>query len=268
MAEWVNIDGIDSYEDAVQTLFEAIGMRVDPRKVLWCNYPLFLQERGELEEKVRKDTRKLEREIDDDLCLSKLWYVGIPRFKLIRRGVAHFSCDVDLYYVACDTTDDYPYCWYGKLIPKADKFDVPLCLITPLIDALSQGQLETDNAKAVERGCGYTVYDYLGREWKIPDAFLGFVWALKDKGSGFDGLLDPMSCSLMDRFTKELPSPEIPKLTTGNYEELISAVRNLGWTKVEAEEAARYVMERHCDASLEEKIKYASIIPKHDLYLC
>ena len=139
MAEWADIDDIEGYEDAVQVVLEGISMRVDPRKVLWCNYPALSVERNELLDKLRKDSRKLEKEIDDDLCLSKLWYVGVPRFKLARRGIAHLSCEIDLYYAACDITDhDCHWCWFGKIMPKADAFDIPLCLISPIIDALKK----------------------------------------------------------------------------------------------------------------------------------
>lgn len=257
MPRWIDTDDIGSYEDAVQAVLQGIGMRVDPRKVLWCNYPIFCHEHDELMEKVKKDTKKLEKEIDDGLPLNKLWYIGIPRFMLIRRGVAHLTCEIDLYYAAHDTVSDYPWCWYGKLIPKADKFDIPLCLINPLIDALSQGQMETNDAHIVERTPNYSIYDFMGREWKIPDAFLGFIWALKEKGKGFEGLLDPISCALMDKSTKELPSPEMPVPATGSYEEVVSALKNLGWNKEEAEKRAQYVLVTYPDISLEEKIKHA-----------
>jgi hypothetical protein len=261
MAEWANIDDIETYEDAVQVVLEGIGMRVDPRKVLWCNYPVFWHERNELEEKVDKDKRKLEKEVDDDLYSSKLWYVGVPRFKLIGRGIAHLTCEIDLYYVACDTTGNYHQCWYGKIIPKADRFECPLSLVEPLVNSLKKNEIEFENAKVVERSPGYTVYDYLGREWKIPDAFLGFAWALREKGKGFEGLLDPVSCALTDKFSKEHPSRETPMLTTGtqvgSYEDLVNGLRSLGWNKIQAEERAKYVMEKYPNASLEKKIGYA-----------
>jgi hypothetical protein len=257
MAQWADIDRIDTYEHAVQVVLEGIGMRVDPRKVLWCNYPCITLERDELEEKVRKDTKKLEREIENDLCQSRLWYVGVPRFKLVRRGIAHFACDIDLYYVACDTTSDYVFTWYGKLIPKADRFECPLSLIEPLLNALEHNEIELDNAIIIERTPSYGIYAFLGREWKIPDAFLGFLWALKDKGRGFEGLLDPVSCSVMDKFAKELPCPETPKIANGSYEEIVDALRSLGWKKTDAEDRARQVLEKHPGVPLEEKIKYA-----------
>ena len=260
MAEWADVDGMESYEEAVQVVLEGINMRVDPRKVLWCNYPALSVERNELLDKVRKDTRKLEKEINDDLCLSKLWYVGVPRFKLVRRGIAHLSCEIDLHYVACDVTDDdCHWCWFGKIMPKADTFDIPLCLISPLISALKNSKAETEQAHVVERTSGYSVYEFMGREWKIPDAFLGFAWALAEKGKGFEGLLDPVSCALMDKFTKELPSPETPKLASGDdYQAIVTCLKEqMGYPKTKAEEAAKYVMEKTPNESLENKIKQA-----------
>lgn len=253
MAE--TIDEVETCVGAILAVLRKIGRPLDPRKIFWCNYPVVSLERDELEEKVAKDTRKLEREIEDDLSPSTLWYVGIPKFRLVRGGIAHLMCEVDLYYVAYDAFEDW--CWYGKLVPKADKFDVPLRLITPLVDAMNEGQMETSDAHIVERTPSYSIYDYLGREWKVPDAFLGFVWALREKGKGFDGLLDPVSCSLMDRFARELPSPEIPRLTTGSYEEMVTGLRSLGWNKADAEERAKYVTQKYADAPLEEKMKHA-----------
>lgn len=261
MAEWAGVGDIEGYEDAVQVVLEGINMRVDPRKVLWCNYPVLSLEHNELLDKVRKDTRNLEREVEDDLCLSRLWYVGIPRFRLIKRGIPHLSCEIDLYYVACDVTNEnYPPCWFGRVIPKADNFDIPLCLISPIIDALKNNETETAQAHVVERTSGYSVYEFMGREWKIPDAFLGFAWALKEKGKGFEGLLDPVSCSLLEKFAKELPSPAVPQLTSGgdDYQAIITCLKEqMGYPKAKAEEAAKYVMEKAQNESLEDKVKEA-----------
>ena len=117
-----------SYEEAVFTVLKGINMRVDPRKALWCNYPALNLERDELGDKVSKDTRSLAKETGIDLFPEGLWYCGVPRFKLIRLGVAHLNCVIDLYYVACCVTDeDHPcrWCWYGKIIARADTFDFP-----------------------------------------------------------------------------------------------------------------------------------------------
>lgn len=256
MAQWLYLS-VNGYIEAIQAVFQTLSKGLDPRKCLWCNYPVFWHERDELEEKVSNNTRKLEKEVDDELSPSKLWYVGIPEFRLIRRGVPHLVCEIDLYYVALNVAKGYTHCWYGKLVPKADKFDFPVHLIDGLATALSQGQAETNDARIVERANGYSVYEYLGREWKIPDAFLGFIWALREKGSGFEGLLDSISCILIDKSVKELPSPQISRLNTGNYDEIVSALRNLGWNKTEAEQRASYVLEKYPDASLEEKLRYA-----------
>lgn len=260
MAEWIDIGAIESYEDAVQLVLEGINMRVDPKKVLWCNYPVLSLECNELLDKVIKDTKKLEKEIGNGLRLNKLWYVGVPRFRLIRRGVAHLSCEIDLYYAASETINqDYYRCWFGKILPKADVFDIPLCLISPVIDALKKNETEPKDAHVVERASGYTIYDFLSREWKIPDAFLGFVWALAEKGKGFEGLLDPVSCTLVDKFTKELPLPEAPKLMAGDdYQAMVSCLKEqMGYPKTKAEEAAKYVMEKFLNESLENKITHA-----------
>ncbi len=260
MAEWADVDSMENHEDAVQVILEGINMRIDPRKVLWCNYPALSLERDRLEEMVKKDTKKLEKEIGDGLCQSKLWYIGVPTFRLIRRGVPYLSCAIDLYYAACDTSDeDCSFCWFGKVIPKADAFDIPLCLVSPLIDALQEGEAETKDAHIMERAPGYAVFVFMGREWKVPDAFLGFAWALAEKGEGFEGLLDPLSCALMDKFTKEIPSPETRKSITGDdYHSIVTCLKEqMGYPKAKAEEATEYVMGIFSNESLETKIAEA-----------
>ena len=260
MAEWVNADFIETYQDAVQAVLKAINMRVDPRKVLWCNYPVLSLEHDELLDKVKKDTKKLEKEIGGDLYPSNIWYVGIPKFRLIRRGIAYLSCELDLYYVVCDIGHgDCPWCWCGKILPRVDTFDVPLCLVPPLIDALSKNEMEVEDAHIIERTPGCTVYEFMGREWKIPDAFLGFVWALKEKGKDLSGLLDPVSCSLITKFIKEPPSLELPKLAGGDdYQAITTCLKEqMGYPKAKAEEAAKYVMEKFLNESLESKLTHA-----------
>ena len=255
MAEWLDNE-VETHVGAIVSLFQALGRKVDLRKVFWANYPVLSLERDQLEEMVRKDTKKLEKEIGCSLSPDQLWYVGVPRFRLIRRGIPHLSCEVSIYYVASDTDWD---CWYGKLIPKADKFDIPLALIAPLLETLSRDEVETNEAHILERSSGCTIYEYMGREWEVPNAFLGFAWALAEKGEGFEGLLDPLSRALMDKFTKEIPSPETPQLPTGDdYEAIVTCLKEqMGYPKAKAEEAAKYIVRTFSNESLENKIKYA-----------
>jgi hypothetical protein len=227
----------ESYVDAVGLVLRALRREADPVKCLWCNYPVFQLHAQQLE-KVRGEPHKL-------------WPVGVPAFKVIGRGVAHLACEIDLYYLACDDER----CWYDKLVSKADEFKVPLALLAPLAEAASQGKLEIDNARITERAPNYTEYEYLGAEWRIPDAFVGFIWALKEKGESFKGLLEPASCILIEKFARQ--PPEAPRLAAGTYDELVSALRGLGIAKSESEEAARYAMQTCVDASLEDKIKCA-----------
>jgi len=257
MAEWADVEEIVTYEDAIQVVLQGIGMRVDPRKVLWCNYPILWHNRNEFEGKIKKDTKKLEKELEDELSPKRLWYVGVPEFKLIRRGIPHLACDIDLYYAACDTSTEY-WSWYGRILPKADRFEVPLCLMSALARVVREKDLEVDGANIIERGLGYIIYDFRGREWKIPDAFLGFVSALAEKGNGFEGLLDPFSCELMNRFAKELPTADVPKLPSGDgYELIVSGLKQMGFPKAQAEEAARVGTDKFPSSTLEEKVKQA-----------
>lgn len=259
MAEWLD-DEVETCVGAILAVFKALGKKVDVRKVFWANYPILSLERDRLEEMVKKDTKKLEKEFNVELYHSKLWYIGVPTFKLIRRGVPYLSCAIDLYYAACGTSDENcPFCWFGKTVTKADAFDVPLCLIRRLLDALQKSETESKEAPVIERGPGYSVYNFMGREWKIPDAFLGFLLALKDKGEDFQGILDPVSCLLIDKFAKELPTPEAPKPTvTDDYQDVVSCLKEqMGYPKTEAEKAAKHVIDKVPNESLENKIKQA-----------
>jgi hypothetical protein len=177
---------------------------------------------------------------------------------LVRRGIAHLHCDVDLYYVARDDLQGSDAVWFGKLVPKADVFDVPLCLLLVLADGVSANKLEVEGATIIERGHGFTIYDFKGREWKIPDAFLGFVWALKEKSMGFEGLLDVHSCELLEKFAKELPPADVPKLPGGDdHEAIVSGLKNMGIPKTQAEEAARKAIEKVPGATLGERMTEA-----------
>lgn len=259
MAKWLE-DEVESYIGAIVAVFKALGKNVDVRKAFWASYPIRNYEGSQLEELVTKDTKKLEREIDDSLCKSNLWYIGVPRFRLIHRGIPHLRCEIDLYYAAGDTCDGrYAYWWFGRIMTKADAFDVPICLISPLLEALQKGDTDTKEAHIVERGDGYTLYDFRGREWKIPDAFLGFVMALKDKAEDFAGLLDPITCLWVDRLAEELSAPEIPELMrSDDYERIVTCLEEqMGYPKAKAEEATEYVIGKFSNESLETRIAEA-----------
>lgn len=234
-----------NYFEAIAAVLGALGENLNPRKCLWCNYPIFDLEPAELQAKAQKDYGKL----DKDLSPESLWYIGVPTFKITKRDIPSLHCAIALYYVA--TANERSF--FGKLLPQASNFDAPISLIFPLADALIQGKNETPNSRIVERAPGYTSYGYLGKEWQLPDAWLGFTWALRQSNQGFEGLLEPLACSLMDRFLKELPEV----VTEGKYEELVDALMGLGFPKLRAEEASRKTIENYPDAPLVEKIKLA-----------
>jgi hypothetical protein len=247
MAELAYVNNIDCYADALQVVLESIEMRIDPRMVLWCWYAIINVDHDELHGKLLKDTVKLNKETHQKLYPETFFYVAIPRFKIIRRDIPHLNCEIAIYYAACDITDDEGRCcWYGKILDKADSFQVPLGLIAPLIDALEKGETETADGRIIERGSDYSIYEFMNHTWKVPDAFNAFCWALALKGRDFSGLLDPVSCRLMAKFTKELPSPVTLGLpATGSvYEQIVSALTNLGYPKKESEQAANFALEK------------------------
>lgn len=248
MSQWLDT-AIHNYLEAVEAVLGVLGENLNPRKCLWCNYPLFDLDLAELEQKAKKDYSKLSK----DLSPENLWFIGVPTFRITRRDIPSLHCSITLYYVG--TAEDHSF--FARLIPQASSFDVPISVIMPLADALAQGRNETPNAKIVERAPGYTTYRYLGREWRLPDAWLGFTWALRERNQDYQGLLEPLACCLMDKALKELPSLTRQTVTEGKYEDLVGALINLGVTKSQAEEIARKTIEAYPEVTLEEKIKYA-----------
>ncbi len=159
------------HEDAVHIVLEGLDHRIDPRKVLWASYPAN-QDRLALEEKAEKETDRLHKEwrgaVGDYDCQ---WFVGIPRFRVISKGVPCLSVDVDLYLVVSDGEDGEDSFW-EELTRKVDHFEFPLALLDSLPKALKKGELEVDGARVVERGEGETVYEFMGRDSKQNSVML------------------------------------------------------------------------------------------------
>lgn len=243
-----------SHEDAVHIVLEGLDYRIDPRKIIWATYPAN-QDRAGLQERVEKGIARFLKDEGLEDWPRGQWFVGIPRFRVIKRDTPHLFVEIDLYLVVSLDAESY----WARLVPKADHFDFPLALLDSLPKALMKEELEVEEAGVVEKGDGETVYDFRGREWRIPDAFLGFLRALAEKGKGFEGLLDPVSCALVGKFAKELPSAETPKSITGeDYQDIVTCLKErMGYPKAKAEEAAKYVMDKVPNESLENKIKYA-----------
>lgn len=252
MAQWAEV--ADNYFEAVEVVLGGLGKELDPAKCLWCNYPAFSVDANRLRCNVNRDASRFVDGYDFDISRCVGWLVGIPEVKLTRRGIPCLSFEIGLHYVASDGR----HAIWGTAMPKADRFECPLALIAPLVKAIKQGRLETAAASVVERGSGCTIYDFKGREWRIPDAFLGFILALAEKGKGFEGLLDAYSCELMNRFAKELPTADVPKLPSGDdYELIVSGLKQMGFPKAQAEQAARIVTDKFPSSTLEEKVRQA-----------
>jgi len=273
--QWYPDAPAQSHEDAVHIVLEGLqSYGLDPRKVLWASYPAN-EDRLGLEERVEKEIEKLLREekreaeaSDEEATVyaPNHWFVGVPHFKVVKRGTPHLSVAIDLYLVvtlcsSCPDEDLFSYSEWERLIPKARSFDFPVALLESLPQALAKGELEVDGAQVVERGEGETVYDFGGREWRVPDAFLGFVWALAEKKKGLEGLLDPATLLVLEK-AKALPqgatlalsaSAQVSLEGGSDVSAIVSALMNLGYTKKQAEQAlaqARFPP----GATLEEKI--------------
>jgi hypothetical protein len=260
MSERAYVDDIESYGDALQNVLMSIEMRIDPRTVLWCKYAITNIDHDELWGKLLRDTSKFTKEIKEHLYPETYFYVAIPRFKLIRQDIPHLVCEISIYYTACAITDEgIRHCWDGKLLEKADFFQIPLCLIAPLLEAWEKGDSETADARIIERGSNYSIYEFMNRTWKIPDNFIRFCWELARKSRDFSGLLDPLSCQLMAKFIKETPLAAMLKLPSpsGNNEQIVSALTNMGYSKKESEQAAHFALEKSPGDSLENLISQA-----------
>jgi hypothetical protein len=203
MIDWTDVDEMEAYKDAVQEVLQIINMRVNPALLLWCDYPVISLDRYDLDEKARRDIKKSGVEIEED---SDILYVGIPQISLNRRVIPLIHFVIDLYYYKSDVDDNF---YYGKVVPQADVFDIPIALIAPLIAAIGKGEKETNDAPIMEKTQSYSVYAYMGREWRIPDAFIGFAWALTEAGKNLGGLLDPISSELFEKFAREIPAPSV-----------------------------------------------------------
>ncbi len=266
-----------SHEDAVHIVLEGLqSYGLDPRKVLWASYPAN-EDRLGLEERVEKEIEKLLREekreaekTDEEATVyaPNHWFVGVPHFKVVRRGIPHLSVTIDLYLVVtlCSSfpdEDPFYYSEWERLIPKARSFDFPVALLESLPQALAKGELEVDGAQVVERGEGESVFDVGGKEWRVPDAFLGFLWALAEKSMGFEGLLDSATLLVLEK-AKALPqgaalalsaSAQVSLEERSDVSAIVSALTNLGYKEGEAEKAAQAVSS--APGELEEKIKLA-----------
>ena len=110
----------------------------------------------------------------------------------------------------------------------------------------------------MERSPSCSTYEFMGKEWRIPDAFVGFLRALGEKRKGFDGLLDPESCLLMARFAKETPSPDQPKPQAGaDYQDVVSALQGMGIPQGKANDAAKFALDNYPHRSQEDKVREA-----------
>ncbi len=258
--QWYPDAPAQSHEDAVHIVLEGLDHRIDPRKVLWVSYPAN-QDRLALEEKAEKEIDRFHKEWRGAAGdYDRQWFVGIPRFRVISKGVPCLSVDIDLYQVVSDDEESF----WGKLAHKADHFEFPLALLDSLPQALMKGELEAGGAHVVETGEGEKVYEFMGREWRVPDAFLGFLWALAEKKMGLDGLLDPPTLQVLEK-AKAPPQAAVPGLPPpaqagggegGDVQDVLAALTHLGIPKKQAEQAVAQAQFTSA-ATLEEKIKAA-----------
>lgn len=278
--QWYDAPAL-SHEDAVHIVLEGLDHRIDPRKCLWASYPanqdrLDLEERAEKEiEKLLKERKREAEEIAEEATVyaSNHWFVGAPHFRVVKRGIPHLSVAVDLYLVVtlCSSFPEedpgYVSEW-GRVAPKAEHFEFPLALLDSLPQALAKGELEADGAVVLEKGEGETVYVFGGTEWRVPDAFLGFLWALAEKNMGLEGLVDSATFQVLQKARKALPQaaalglPASAQNSPGEGEDVrdvqtvVSALTSLGIPKKQAEQAVAQAQFASA-ATLEEKIKTA-----------
>jgi hypothetical protein len=148
-------------------------------------------------------------------------------------------------------------------------FTTPIVLLA----SLSKGELEGNDIKVVERNSPFTAFAVKGFEGDenefidLHDDFCRFITdASKEKPLGdalfATGLIDEVTSQLLSRKSALLKSAttslETAKLiTNGNYEQVVSALTNLGYPKDKAEEAADCVMRKFSSEILKVKITEA-----------
>ena len=241
-----------------------IGLSAANEVVSWFSYVFGLTDPNELKALARKLIVKVLKEeygnFDD---WSAEWhYLPLPFLKYVNRGFPFIEFKVDLYIAASvhvHLDDNDQQAQFAKpLKNEIQKFKVPITFL----HALAEGDLRRLNQfKVVERDRDYITLDIprFG-EVRLKDSLIS-CWRSFFKGKRVGqalsqaGLLPQDAGGVIDACIES--AAEVPQLSSGSYEEIVDALRNLGWNKTQAEERTKYVMGKYPNASLEEKIKYA-----------
>jgi len=244
------------------------GIGVIQEVVDWFSYTKDSYDANELKAHARKLIAKtLKDEYGDLEHWSGEWfYVPLPFLKYVNRGFPFIEFRVDLYIIA-SVCASFDYGYYTAeqhaeftkpLKRELEKLRIPILFLY----ALAKGDLgRMSQCKVVERDNLYVTLDIPDfGEVRLRDSLIPCwrnFFRAKAVGEALceAGLLPKDAASLIDACL-EKPA-EVLQLRSGAYEDLVTGLRNLGWNKTQAEERANYVMEKHPDVSLEEKIKYA-----------
>lgn len=242
-----------------------IGLSAANEVVSWFSYAFGLTDPNELKALARKLIAKV---LKDEYGSFEDWYgkwsyLALPCLKYVNRGFPFIEFRVDLYiaatvHVRFDNYNEQQAEFVKPIKNEIQKFKVPISFL----HALAEGDLRRLNQfKVVERGRDYITLDIPGfGEARLKDSLIP-CWRSFFKGKRVGqalfqaGLLPQDAGGIIDACIES--SAEVPQLSSGSYEEIVDALRNLGWNKTQAEERTKYVMGKYPNASLEERIRYA-----------
>ena len=242
-----------------------IGLSVANEVVSWFSYTFGLTDPNELKAQARKLIANV---LKDEYGSFEDWYgkwsyLALPFLKYVNRGFPFIEFRVDLYiaatvHVRFDNYNEQQAEFVKPIKNEIVKFKVPVTFL----HALAEGDLRRlSQFRVVERDRDYITLDIPGfGEARLKDSLIP-CWRSFFKGKRVGealsqaGLLPHDAGDIIDACL-ECPAG-VPQLQSGGYEDLVNRLFSVGWSKTQAEERAKYVIEKYPDASLEEKIKYA-----------
>jgi hypothetical protein len=231
----------------------------------WFSYAKDSCDTNELKAQARKLIAKTLRDEYEDFenWYGEWFYVPLPSLKYVNRGFPFIEFNVDLYiaasvHVCVDYCNEQQAEFVKPLKKGIEKLRIPVMFL----DAIAKGDLRRlSQFKVAERDCHYITLDIPGfGETRLRDSLIP-CWRNFFKGKRVGqvlsqaGLLTQDAGGIIDACLER--STGVPQLPSGGYEDLVDGLFSLGWNKTQAQERAKYVMEKYPSASLEERIKYA-----------
>jgi hypothetical protein len=273
MASVIKDKSLNSWEEALDSVLAEACMPELQHAVVGCfDCVTGIWDEGELRDMatdfVGKELKRRLRLLNWE---ASHWCVAVPRIRFAKVGLPRLEFLVDLYVAASAHADFWSqitlgYCQcvvVGRLRKEVAGFNAPLVLLKAIAEG-NEGQFEI-----VAKEHHWTTWEVHGVEARLPDSLVTMVRGLKGKplGNALEktGLIAKGAGSLIEAglvaplpMTAPAGSPEVSTVATGDYDNLVAFLNEkMGYPKDEAEQAAKYVMEKFSSDSLENKIKQA-----------